>query len=129
MSFFNIIHDFKKKNAYIFVNFSWVSEKQLKILISRIFFLNFINKYLIFRTFFKKCKLSHNFKINNLSWTAFLFYLAPPEWIKEPTDIYTQEGESLEIECLASGIPAPSIKWLSVKYFFPQKPLFLRNNY
>lgn len=38
-------------------------------------------------------------------------------WIKEPEDILSQEGEILTIECLASGVPAPSIKWTVGRYF------------
>lgn len=30
--------------------------------------------------------------------------------------MFAQEGENLEIECVASGVPAPSIKWISVKF-------------
>lgn len=40
---------------------------------------------------------------------------APPEWINEPFDTFTQEGESVEIQCTASGVPVPTIKWLSGK--------------
>lgn len=42
----------------------------------------------------------------------FEITIAPPEWIKEPIDIFTQEGESVEVECLASGVPEPTVKWI-----------------
>ncbi|XP_054724339.1 cell adhesion molecule Dscam2-like [Uloborus diversus] len=49
-------------------------------------------------------------------YTATLTVTAPPEWIIEPTDIYTQEGESLSIKCKQSGVPVPTIKWIAVEY-------------
>ncbi|XP_054724337.1 cell adhesion molecule Dscam2-like [Uloborus diversus] len=47
------------------------------------------------------------------TFTALLTVTAPPEWIKEPEDIFTQEGNSLNIECEASGVPKPNVKWTS----------------
>ncbi|KFM80800.1 Down syndrome cell adhesion molecule-like protein 1-like protein, partial [Stegodyphus mimosarum] len=47
----------------------------------------------------------------NDQFTASLTVTAPPEWLKEPKDAFIQEGESLTIECTASGVPAPLIKW------------------
>ncbi|XP_054724338.1 cell adhesion molecule Dscam2-like [Uloborus diversus] len=47
------------------------------------------------------------------TFTAVLTVTAPPEWIKEPEDKFTQEGDSLTIECEASGVPKPNVKWTS----------------
>ncbi|XP_054724340.1 cell adhesion molecule Dscam2-like [Uloborus diversus] len=50
-------------------------------------------------------------------FTANLVVTAPPEWILEPEDVFTQEGEETRIDCKASGVPLPTITWTTVKYF------------
>lgn len=59
--------------------------------------------------------LSNFFK---LYFKLFLIIVAPPQWIKEPRNVFTQEGESLEIHCQASGVPEPTIKWIQGTYFY-----------
>lgn len=44
-----------------------------------------------------------------------IFFQAPPVWLKEPMDTFAQEGENLSVECLASGVPQPTVTWTSVK--------------
>ncbi|PRD30311.1 UNVERIFIED_CONTAM: Dscam2 [Trichonephila clavipes] len=44
-------------------------------------------------------------------FTATLTVTAPPIWLKEPTDTIAEEGDSLTIDCTASGVPLPTIKW------------------
>ncbi|GBL76510.1 Down syndrome cell adhesion molecule-like protein 1 [Araneus ventricosus] len=46
-------------------------------------------------------------------FTASLTVTAPPQWLKEPMDSISQEGENLIIECEASGVPSPTIKWIT----------------
>ncbi|KAF8793261.1 Titin like protein [Argiope bruennichi] len=46
-------------------------------------------------------------------FVATLAVTAPPVWVQEPTDALAQEGESLTIDCTASGVPSPTIKWKS----------------
>ncbi|KAG8178096.1 hypothetical protein JTE90_017445 [Oedothorax gibbosus] len=45
-------------------------------------------------------------------FTATLNVAAAPTWIKEPTDALVEEGDSISIDCSASGEPKPSVKWL-----------------
>ncbi|KAG8174360.1 hypothetical protein JTE90_011412, partial [Oedothorax gibbosus] len=45
-------------------------------------------------------------------FTATLNVAAAPTWIKEPSDVLVEEGDSISIECAASGEPKPSVKWL-----------------
>ncbi|XP_035232059.1 Down syndrome cell adhesion molecule-like protein Dscam2 [Stegodyphus dumicola] len=46
-------------------------------------------------------------------FTSSLTVTAPPVWLKEPADVIVQEGERLSIECMASGVPVPAVKWIS----------------
>ncbi|GBL76511.1 Hemicentin-2 [Araneus ventricosus] len=46
-------------------------------------------------------------------FVAALTVTAPPVWHKEPTDVVAQEGDSLTIDCTATGVPTPTIKWRS----------------
>ncbi|XP_055938217.1 cell adhesion molecule Dscam2-like [Argiope bruennichi] len=46
-------------------------------------------------------------------FTATLIVTAPPQWIKEPMNTISQEGENVIIDCEASGVPPPAIKWIS----------------
>ncbi|XP_035232053.1 Down syndrome cell adhesion molecule-like protein Dscam2 [Stegodyphus dumicola] len=48
-------------------------------------------------------------------FTASLYVSAPPTWIKEPMDVLVQEGESLTVECVATGVPQPTITWTTDK--------------
>ncbi|KAG8178097.1 hypothetical protein JTE90_017446 [Oedothorax gibbosus] len=48
-------------------------------------------------------------------FTASLTVTAPPEWVIEPTDKIAQEEDSLIVDCKASGVPNPTVKWTSVK--------------
>nr|XP_042909302.1 Down syndrome cell adhesion molecule-like protein Dscam2 isoform X1 [Parasteatoda tepidariorum] len=43
--------------------------------------------------------------------TATLVVTSPPTWLKEPTDTIVKEGESVLLECAASGVPSPHVKW------------------
>ncbi|GFU20643.1 down syndrome cell adhesion molecule-like protein 1 [Nephila pilipes] len=58
-------------------------------------------------------------------FTASLTVTAPPQWLKEPKDSVSQEGESLIIECQASGVPSPIVKWTSSnsKETIPKDPM------
>ncbi|XP_071041049.1 cell adhesion molecule Dscam2-like [Parasteatoda tepidariorum] len=44
-------------------------------------------------------------------YTASLVVTAPPVWLKEPTETVVKEGESVSIECQATGVPSPNIRW------------------
>nr|XP_042912472.1 Down syndrome cell adhesion molecule-like protein Dscam2 [Parasteatoda tepidariorum] len=44
-------------------------------------------------------------------YTATLVVTSPPTWLKEPTDTVVKEGESVSLECAASGVPSPQVKW------------------
>ncbi|XP_071041046.1 cell adhesion molecule Dscam2-like [Parasteatoda tepidariorum] len=44
-------------------------------------------------------------------YTATLVVTSPPTWLKEPTDTIVKEGESVLLECAASGVPSPHVKW------------------
>ncbi|KAG8173217.1 hypothetical protein JTE90_025387 [Oedothorax gibbosus] len=46
-------------------------------------------------------------------FTASLTVTSAPEWLNEPVDTLVEEGDSLSIECQATGVPPPSIKWTS----------------
>jgi len=43
--------------------------------------------------------------------------IVPPVWIKEPIDVRVNSGDDMMIECLADGLPKPTIKWISSKGF------------
>ncbi|CAN7983557.1 unnamed protein product, partial [Ixodes pacificus] len=49
------------------------------------------------------------------SFTAYLDVEAPPEWKKEPSDKTGVLGSSVDIDCSATGSPAPKITWQRVK--------------
>jgi len=40
-----------------------------------------------------------------------------PNWVKEPNDIRVNAGDDVIIECIADGLPKPTIKWISSKGF------------
>ncbi|GFU20638.1 down syndrome cell adhesion molecule-like protein 1 [Nephila pilipes] len=44
-------------------------------------------------------------------FNAALTVTAPPIWLKEPTDTIVEEGDGLTIDCTASGVPLPTVKW------------------
>jgi hypothetical protein len=39
--------------------------------------------------------------------------IVPPVWVKEPIDVRVNSGDDMIIECIADGLPKPSIKWIS----------------
>lgn len=41
------------------------------------------------------------------------FISVPPSWIKEPKDVNLRIGEDYSVECLADGLPKPTIKWIT----------------
>lgn len=52
----------------------------------------------------------------NLFYSKYLkvniiLFTAPPKWIREPVDIITKIGESINIHCDAIGSPKPKIAW------------------
>ncbi len=36
-------------------------------------------------------------------------------WVKEPNDIRVNTGDDVSVECIADGLPKPTIKWISSK--------------
>jgi hypothetical protein len=36
-------------------------------------------------------------------------------WVKEPNDIRVNAGDDVSVECIADGLPKPTIKWISSK--------------
>ncbi|CAL1281289.1 unnamed protein product [Larinioides sclopetarius] len=45
------------------------------------------------------------------SFTAALIVHEPTTWVKEPEDIEVLEGSSINLPCIATGLPKPSIRW------------------
>jgi hypothetical protein len=46
-----------------------------------------------------------------------------PNWVKEPNDIRVNAGDDVSVECIADGLPKPTVKWISskgLKFFFPK---------
>ena len=39
----------------------------------------------------------------------------PPTWLKEPQDIRVKAGDDVVVECIADGLPKPTVKWISSK--------------
>jgi hypothetical protein len=37
--------------------------------------------------------------------------------VKEPNDIRVNAGDDVSVECIADGLPKPTIKWISSKGF------------
>lgn len=46
--------------------------------------------------------------LHNLSVIASV----PVEFLETPTEINAKEGDTIELECVASGFPLPAIRWL-----------------
>jgi hypothetical protein len=47
--------------------------------------------------------------------------IVAPNWVKEPNDIRVNAGNDVSVECIADGLPKPTIKWISskgLKFFF-----------
>jgi hypothetical protein len=47
--------------------------------------------------------------------------IVAPNWVKEPNDIRVNAGDDVGVECIADGLPKPTIKWISskgLKFFF-----------
>ncbi|CAG2114160.1 unnamed protein product, partial [Medioppia subpectinata] len=49
------------------------------------------------------------------SQTVVLSVKVPPTWLKEPQDIRVKAGDDVVVECLADGLPKPTVKWISSK--------------
>ncbi len=43
--------------------------------------------------------------------------IVAPNWVKEPNDIRINAGDDVSVECIADGLPKPTIKWISSKGF------------
>ncbi|KAG8178107.1 hypothetical protein JTE90_017454 [Oedothorax gibbosus] len=55
--------------------------------------------------------------------SSILKVKAPPKWIRPPTDIVTVIGDEIKINCVASGSPAPQIKWKKYEGYTNQAPV------
>ncbi|XP_054156620.1 cell adhesion molecule DSCAML1-like isoform X1 [Oppia nitens] len=49
------------------------------------------------------------------SQTVVLDVKVPPTWLKEPQDIRVKSGDDVVVECIADGLPKPTVKWISSK--------------
>jgi hypothetical protein len=54
--------------------------------------------------------------------------IVAPNWVKEPNDIRVNAGDDVSVECIADGLPKPTIKWISSKGLKFFSTLFLRIN-
>ncbi|KAG8172827.1 hypothetical protein JTE90_022929 [Oedothorax gibbosus] len=61
--------------------------------------------------------------------SAILKVKAPPKWIRPPTDIVTVIGDQIKINCVASGSPAPQIKWTKYEGSINQAPVIADGSY
>ncbi len=41
--------------------------------------------------------------------------IVAPNWVKEPNDIRVNAGDDVSVECIADGLPKPTIKQISFK--------------
>ncbi|XP_042147257.1 Down syndrome cell adhesion molecule homolog [Ixodes scapularis] len=57
------------------------------------------------------------------SFTSLLEVEAPPEWKKEPSDKTGVLGSSVDMDCSATGSPAPKIIWQRVKDNSAERPI------
>ncbi|XP_025016081.1 Down syndrome cell adhesion molecule-like isoform X2 [Tetranychus urticae] len=55
------------------------------------------------------CKVSNNFGSD--SYSTELLIEGPPFWITKPRHIKAKIGQTIELDCIASGFPKPEIVW------------------
>nr|XP_057913919.1 netrin receptor DCC isoform X1 [Doryrhamphus excisus] len=51
-------------------------------------------------------------KNHNISASAELSVLGPPQFLNYPTNTYAYESTDIELECAVTGNPAPTIRWM-----------------
>ncbi|XP_061887387.1 netrin receptor DCC-like [Entelurus aequoreus] len=51
-------------------------------------------------------------KNHNITASAELSVLVPPQFLNYPTNTYAYESTDIELECAVTGNPAPTIRWL-----------------
>ncbi|XP_053206675.1 cell adhesion molecule DSCAML1-like isoform X1 [Panonychus citri] len=59
------------------------------------------------------CKISNRF--GHDSYSTELIVEGSPNWIEKPTDIKSNYGETIKINCLVSGYPKPKVQWRRFK--------------
>ncbi|PRD34283.1 UNVERIFIED_CONTAM: Dscam2 [Trichonephila clavipes] len=40
-----------------------------------------------------------------------LYFLVPPRWVIEPSDVFVVKGRSIIVDCQTEGFPQPRVRW------------------